>query len=123
MNINITKETFCTIGRQYQALYDKMDDICERLDFVSSHLGDFIVDVTSPFYNFLDKALATVVSDKVYDWIDWFIFETRFGENEDMINVTITPPYKSENYTYKIDSWEALYDFLMAEYENEKSAS
>ena len=118
MNINITKEQFCEIGKLYQSYYDKMDEVCEKLDYVSPHLGDFIVDVTEPFYEFLHKALA-VVDKKMYDWIDWFVFETHFGTNEDMTEVTVTPPYKSENNSYNITSWEALYDFLMAEYDTE----
>lgn len=117
MQINITKEQFCEIGKLYQSYYDKMDEVCEKFDDVSPHLGDFIVDITEPFYDFLHKALA-VADKKIYDWIDWFVFETHFGTNEDMTDVSETKDGVEKHWN--IDSWEALYDFL-EEDENEKS--
>lgn len=117
MQITITKEQFCAIGKEYQALYDKSEAYCKQVESIS--LGDFIVEINAPYLEFLDHTLAALAGESAADWINWFIFETEFGSKESMTDVSENKDGVEKHWN--IDSWEALYDFL-EENENEKSA-
>ena len=116
MQINITKEQFCAIGKEYQALYDQSEAYCQQVE--SINLSDFIVEINSPYLTFLDHTLAALAGESAADWINWFIFETEFGSKESMTDVSENKDGVEKHWN--IDSWEALYDFL-EENENEKS--
>lgn len=57
--------------------------------------------------------LLSKIFDDVGDWISWWVYETAFGKNEDMIEV-----YDGNDETIaKIKTAEDLYDFLIKEME------
>ena len=118
MQINITKEQFCAIGKEYQALYDKSETYCQQVK--SINLSDFIVEINSPYLTFLDHTLVALAGESAADWINWFIFETEFGSKENMTDVSENKDGVEKHWN--IDSWEALYDFLEEDKSNEKPA-
>jgi hypothetical protein len=74
MQINITKEQFCAIGKEYQALYDKSEAYCKQVESIS--LGDFIVENVSeqPFYTRYNEFVNVFTRHGIDD------FEQLFAE-------------------------------------------
>ena len=116
MKLNISKEQFCKIGVEYQNLFEKSEAYCEQVKSVN--LGDFIVEINSPYYDFFSHTLHSLFDTEVAEYIEWFIFDTEFGtKNINSCTITIQEG-DTVSKKWLIDSWDALYDFLEEEYFN-----
>ena len=65
--------------------------------------GAGIYSVTDPLINTIVELLAEEMGD-IYDWIDWWVFETECGHKD--------PVVKKENIEYMLWDAEGLYYFI-----------
>lgn len=107
MKIEITKEDFCNIGKRFQKTYDEYEEYCTIAN--SIHLSEFICELEAPMYDFYYQALQIIFksSPSIAETIDWFIYETHFGEKLYDIDEEETGKH------WDVTSWEALYDYFV----------
>lgn len=84
--------------------YDWIENVCNVLNVAVNEMFTGI----SMSIELLERCM-----NNANDWIGWYIFETEWGEKEDMLDVTI------DGEIFKVKTIKDLYDVIM-EMNNEK---
>lgn len=97
--MKISKEQF----KSYiDLIYDFDKEIIELYEILNYKLIDKLSYIQSGFINYL----KCILNDTQFDWIDFFIYETKFGKNNTEIY------NEDQEVIANLNSTEALYDFI-----------
>lgn len=94
----MTREEFCKQMRNIKKTWDALDD-------VSMYLSDNILDNLSWACDVAIGLLKIIVDDKE-ELIEWFVYETNFGEGDTAIEII-------GGMETNINSFERLYDTIV----------
>lgn len=103
--MKLDKRQFCIAVKTYKEMLEEEEKLLDALDVAPEWKpGEWI----NNYYELLEDLCELEVDDLYGTDLDWFCFETDFGQNKDMNKV-----YNTETgRTWRIDSPEILYDFI-----------
>ena len=103
--MKLSKHQFCVAVETFKEMMEEEDDFINALDISPEWKpGHWI----SNYYELLEDVCELEVDDVYGSDLDWFCFETKFGQNKDMNKVYDT----KTGLTWTIDSPDILYDFI-----------
>ena len=103
--MKLDKRQFCIAVETYKEMLEEEEKLLDALDVAPEWKpGEWI----NNYYELLEDLCELEVDDLYGTDLDWFCFETDFGQNKDMNKV-----YNTETgRTWRIESPEILYDFI-----------
>lgn len=103
--MKLDKRQFCIAVETYKEMLEEEKKLLDALDVAPEWKpGEWI----NNYYELLEEVCELEVDDLYGTDLDWFCFETDFGQNKDMNKV-----YNTETgRTWRIESPEILYDFV-----------
>lgn len=103
--MKLSKHQFCVAVETFKEMMEEENDLINALDISPEWKpGRWI----NNYYELLEDLCELEVDDLYGTDLDWFCFETDFGQNKDMNKV-----YNTETgRTWRIESPEILYDFI-----------
>ena len=103
--MKLDKRLFCIAVETYQEMLEEEDKLINAFDISPEWKpGHWIQN----YYELLEELCELEVDDLYGSDLDWFCFETNFGQKEDMNKVYDTETGR----TWRIESPEILYDFI-----------
>jgi hypothetical protein len=103
--MKLDKRQFCIAVETYQEMLEEEDKLINAFDISPEWKpGHWIQN----YYELLEELCELEVDDLYGSDLDWFCFETNFGQKEDMNKVYDTETGR----TWRIESPEILYDFI-----------
>lgn len=103
--MRLTKEEFVEAVNKYKQMLEEENEVMKVFDIMNPEWigGRWI----NEYYNLLSK-MCELEKDELFGTdLDWFCYETEFGENEELTKV-----YDGVT-EWNITSPEILYDFIM----------
>lgn len=103
--MRLTKEEFVKAVNTYQKMLEEENEVMKVFDIMNPEwIGGRWID---EYYNLLSK-MCELEKDELFGTdLDWFCYDTAFGENEELTKV-----YDGVT-EWNITSPEILYDFIM----------
>lgn len=103
--MKLSKKQFCIAVETFKEMVEEENDLINALDISPEWKPGRWVN---NYYELLEDLCELEVDDLYGTDLDWFCFETDFGQNKDMNKV-----YNTETgRTWRIESPEILYDFI-----------
>jgi len=103
--MKLSKAQFCIAVETFKEMMEEENDLINALDISPEWKPGRWVN---NYYELLEDLCELEVDDLYGTDLDWFCFETDFGQNKDMNKV-----YNTETgRTWCIESPEILYDFI-----------
>lgn len=99
MEFRIDREAFGRALEKIQQLHEKEETLCQVLSGYDGGLSGEVIES--------NLALLAVVTEDHHGYIDWWVFETGFGQWQPNV-------YEGDTGTY-LDTAGKLYDFLLEE--------
>ena len=103
--MKLSKAQFCIAVETFKEMMEEENDLINALDISPEWKPGRWVN---NYYELLEDLCELEVDDLYGTDLDWFCFETDFGQNKDMNKVYDTKAGRS----WRIESPEILYDFI-----------
>lgn len=106
--MKLNKRQFCTAVKNYQTMLEEENQICDILNISPEWKG---AEWIENYYDLLTELCELEEDPYIGTDLDWFCYETDFGNNDDYCKV-----FDHEtSRTWHIKTPEILYDFIMRE--------
>ena len=103
--MKLSKRQFCIAVDTYKSMLEEEHQMIDALDISPEWKG---ADWIANYYELLSDLCELEEDPYVGTDLDWFCFETNFGQNKDMNKVYDT----KTGLTWRVESPEILYDFI-----------
>ena len=104
--MKLNKYQFCTAVKTYESMLEELNQITQALDISSDWRG---AEWVNNYYELLTELCELDEDPYLGTELDWFCYETEFGQKEDYYKI-----FDHEtNRTWRITSPDILYDFIM----------
>lgn len=104
--MKLSREQFVDYVNRYKKMREEEEEIINALDMNPEWKPSQWIN---SFYDFLDEMCELEPDPSIGTTLDWWVFETNFGDSESYIEPIII----TEDGTISLNSAGALYDYLM----------